>query len=81
MGCQPQSATNAVRGLAGLAPFVFTPVAAGAPMRPAEITALRAAMGEALSILGMPVPAWIEGAATGKPVRGVHIRQLRNGVK
>lgn len=75
---QLQSAINAVRRAAGLPLMTFNAPAAGMKITAARIYAMRNALGEARGVFGMATPLT---DSTLTKVRGVHLQELRDGVR
>jgi hypothetical protein len=70
-------AVNALRANAGLAPFSYDNLFAGAVVRAAHLAALRNALTEARQALGMTAATYTDAAAPGTVVRAVQIQELR----
>lgn len=76
-----RQAANALRALTGQAPLTFAAIAVGMPIKASDITELRTAIGAALTAAGRPAVTWVDGVGAGKPVKALHIQQMRNVVK
>ena len=83
---QLRTAVNAVRACAGLSAFAFTDPDLTAPaakrMQKYHVNELRTALDAARAQLALPAVTYTNNpAATGVPIAGAHITQLRGGVK
>jgi hypothetical protein len=78
-----RSAVNVLRTLASLQTATFTDASlAGKVMKPSHINELRAALDAARAQLGLPPMSYTDPTlVTGMPVKAVHIRELRAGLK
>lgn len=74
-------AANALRALTGQAPYAFAAIVSGMPVAASEFIQIRSVMGAALSAASRRPVAWLEGLEQGKPVKALHIQQMRNVVK
>ncbi len=70
-------AVNALRANAGLAPFQYDNLFAGALVRATHLAALRNALTEARQALGMVPASYTDAAAAGTIVKAVQIQELR----
>ena len=71
-------AVNAMRGVAGLAPFAFDETYADSAIRASHLASLRSALAEARSALGMYAASYTDAASVGTAVRAVHVQELRD---
>lgn len=76
-----RQAANAVRALTGQAPLTFPFIGVGMPIKASDITELRTAINNALIAAGRGSVTWVDGVGAGKPVKTLHIQQMRNVVK
>lgn len=79
---QLQAAVNGYRIVTGLTQTTFSPIAAGAAITAADLTALRNAIAEARAVLGRPVaftdPTITPGLTR---IRAVHLQELRDALR
>lgn len=81
---QLRTAVNAVRTLAAIGNATFTNASlAAVPVRAVHVTELRTALAAARSALSLPSISWVDATITPgvTPAKGVHLEQLRNGVR
>jgi hypothetical protein len=77
-----RSAVNAVRALAGLAPFSFTDAAVpGLRVRAIHINQLRTALDEALTALGYAGGGYTGTVTSGTVIQAVHFREISDRVR
>lgn len=79
--CQLQTAINAVRALAGLPAFPFSPVVAGGVIRAAHLIEMRSAMDAACAAIGHGTGGFTDPSPAGVAEKAVHIQQLRSRVE
>lgn len=73
--------TNAVRTLAGLAPFTFTPAGIGSKITAAQLNDVRNALDPALDAVHRQSGAYTDVLAAGVLIRSVHVQEVRERFK
>ena len=77
-----RSAVNAVRALAGLAPFSFTDSAVpGLRVRAIHVNELRTALDQALAVLGYPTGGYTGTVTSGTVIQAVHFREISERIQ
>lgn len=77
-----QSATNAVRQLAGLGGGTFSDTSpAGIVINAVDITEIRTALDQAMTILSLTTGGYTDTSLSGVIIKAVHFQELRNRVK
>jgi flagellar basal-body rod modification protein FlgD len=76
-----RSMVNTARGVAGLAPAVWTNSTVSGAIRAIDFMELRSAWEAALDPLGLSHPTWVDSTLTGVTSKKTHIDQLRSRIR
>lgn len=78
-----RTAVNAVRTLAGIGTAAFTDSAlnSSVPVKAVHVTQLRSSLDAARSALSLGPLSYTDGSLGGVLIKGVHVQQLRDGVR